>query len=171
MKNSKQRYLIDGRLPDVLALIQVLALSPKTRRSEDGLISELQGAPTSAASWVEVGSQHREFFRVRLAERKQAHVSLVARNVQEMVEREDGDEVRPLLSTENTAQLMQLAIDLHAKEMQRNESWKTVIIPITIAILAAIASISAAVISSTLKPPGGICEPTQQVRGNTTLTR
>jgi hypothetical protein len=171
MKKSKQRYLVDGRLSDVLALIQVLALSPKTRRTEDGLVSELQGGPTSAASWIEVGSQHREFFRVKPAERRPAHVSLVARNVQETVEHEDGNEVRPLLSTENTSELMQLAVDLHAKEMLRSDSWKTIIIPIVIAIMAAIASISAAFISSAAKPPRDICEPTQQARGNMTLPR
>ncbi len=164
--SNKRRYLIDGRLPDVLALIQVLALSPKTRRSEDGLKAELQGAPTSAASWIEVGNQHREFFRVKPEEQKRAHVSLIARNTQETVEREDGDEVRPLLSTETTAKLMQLAVDLHAREVQSSEAWKTVIIPITIAVLAAIASISAAFISSALKTPRDAIELRQQVQQN-----
>lgn len=153
MANKKTRYLIDGRLPDVLALIQVLALSPKTRRSEDGLNTELQGKPTSADSWIEIGSQHREFFRVKPTGPKRAHVSLIARNAQETVEREDGDEIRPLLPPDTTAKLMQLAIDLHAKEVQRSEAWKTVIIPITIAVLAAVASISAAFVSATLKAP------------------
>ena len=43
-----------------------------------------------------------------------AHVSLIARNAQETVEREDGDEIRPLLPPDTTAKLMQLAVDLHA---------------------------------------------------------
>lgn len=168
MASSKARYLITGRLPDVLALIQVLALSPKTRRSEDGLSDELQGGPSSAANWMEIGAQHREFFRVKPAGQKRAHISLIARNAQETVEREDGDEVRPLLSTETTAKLMQLAVDLHAKEVQRSEAWKTVLIPITIAVLAAIASISAAFISASLKAPREM--PNQSLQPTTPAT-
>ncbi|MGJ7565269.1 hypothetical protein ACSFBM_15560 [Variovorax sp. GB1R11] len=117
-------------------------------------MTELQGKPASAASWVDVGSQHREFFRVKAAVgQKKAHVSLIARNVQDAVERDDGDELRPLLSAETTAKLMELAVDLHAKQVQRSEAWKTVLIPILIAVLAAIASISAAFISVALKAP------------------
>ncbi|SOD25311.1 hypothetical protein SAMN05518800_1845 [Variovorax sp. YR752] len=48
---------------------------------------------------------------------------------------------------------MELAVDLHAKQVQRSEAWKTVLIPIVIAVLAAIASISAAFISVKLKAP------------------
>ncbi|WP_143696757.1 hypothetical protein [Variovorax sp. YR752] len=154
MTTPTNSYLVDGRLSDVLALIQVLALSSKTRRSEEGLVTELQGKPASAASWVEVGSQHREFFRVKpAAGQKRAHVSLIARNVQDPLESDDGDAQRPLLSSETTAKLMELAVDLHAKQVQRSEAWKTVLIPIVIAVLAAIASISAAFISVKLKAP------------------
>lgn len=151
MISQKHSYLIEGRLSDVLALIQVLALSPKTKRSEGGLLEELQGNPTSAESWIEIGLQHREFFRVKPEGKKRAHVSLIARNTQDPVENEDGDEVRPLLSADTTAKLMQLAVDLHAKQVQSSEAWRTVLIPIVIAVLAAVASISAAFISAQSK--------------------
>lgn len=151
MKKLSSAYLIEGRLSDVLALIQVLALSSKTRRSEKGLVQELQGTPASASSWIDVGLRHREFFRVKPEGEKQAHVSLIARNVQEPVSNDEGDEPRPILSPETTAKLMTLAVDLHAKQVQRNEAWKTVIIPIVVAILAAVASISAAFISVAMR--------------------
>lgn len=147
MTKHTHPYLVAGRLPDVLALIQALALSPMTRRSESGLVQELQGVPLSASSWIEVGSQHREFFRVKPDGKKRAHVSLIARNVQEPVPNDEGDELRPILPTDTTAKLMTLAVDLHAKQVQRTEAWKTVIIPIAVAVLAAVASISAAFIS------------------------
>lgn len=72
MFSKKPSYLIEGRLSDVLALIQVLALSPKTRRSEQGLLQELQGSPRSGESWIDVGRQHREsFFVLRPQENKE----------------------------------------------------------------------------------------------------
>lgn len=151
MSSKMHSYLIESRLSDVLALIQVLALSPKTRRSEEGLVNELQGKPKSGKSWIEVSGQHREFFRVKPTGETGAHVSLVARNVQEPVPTDNGNEIRPLLSTDTTAKLMQLAIDLHAKQTQSSEAWKTIYIPIVIALLAATASISAAFISASLK--------------------
>ncbi|MYN04245.1 hypothetical protein GTP41_19315 [Pseudoduganella sp. DS3] len=144
-------YLIEGRLPDVLALIQALALSPMTRRSEEGLVQELQGTPSSASSWIEIGLQHREFFRVKPEGKRRAHVSLIARNVQEPVSNDNGDELRPTLHADTTAKLMALAVDLHAQQTQRKEAWKTVIIPITVAVLAAVASISAAFISAAMR--------------------
>lgn len=166
LRSSKYTYLVEGRLSDVLALVQVLALSPLTRRSEDGLVAELQGKPKSAASWIDVGTQHREFFRVKPEGMKRAHISLVARNVQGPIGNDGGDEVRPLLSTDTTAKLMQLAVDLHAKQAQRSEAWRTVLIPIIIAVLAAMASISAAFVNAngrggalpSLLAPAGVCD-------------
>ncbi|MCX4170687.1 MULTISPECIES: hypothetical protein [Paraburkholderia] len=148
---TKYAYLVDGRLSDVLALIQLLALSPKTRRTEDGLISELQGNPKSASGWIDVGLEHREFFRVKPNGDKPAHVSLIARNAQEDIDPDNGDAAKPLLSPATTAKLMQLAVDLHARQVQRSEAWKVFTIPLAIAILAAIASISAAFISASWK--------------------
>ncbi|NVZ91270.1 MULTISPECIES: hypothetical protein [Pseudomonas] len=153
MSKQNSPYLVESRLADVLAMIQVLALSQKTRRSEDGLLEELQGQPKSALNWIEVGLQHREFFRIKPEGAKRAHISLIARNTQEPVPNDDGDDVRPQLSAETTAKLMQLAVDLHARQIQRSEAWRSVIIPIVIAVLAAVASISAAFISVTLKSP------------------
>jgi len=56
--------LIPGRLEDVLALIQVLAMAEYENRGEGGLEKELVGKPLSADSWIELVKQHREFFRV-----------------------------------------------------------------------------------------------------------
>lgn len=72
-------YLKTGRLADVLALIQVLALDEHSHRSEVGLNDELEGPPRSAKTWEEVAEAHREFFR--LAPSGTHRVSLVARHV------------------------------------------------------------------------------------------
>jgi hypothetical protein len=57
-------YLAEGRLADVLALIQVLALDEHAHHSKDGLASKLQGPPRSAENWPQVAKRHPEFFRV-----------------------------------------------------------------------------------------------------------
>ena len=65
MSRPLKPYLKDGRLGDVLALIQVLALDKSALRSEAGLQEELQGKPSSATEWRAVANEHPEFFRVR----------------------------------------------------------------------------------------------------------
>ncbi|HEF4727279.1 TPA: hypothetical protein SAP13_004717 [Burkholderia multivorans] len=150
MTSNTHKYLINGRLADVLALIQVLALSPKTRRTNEGIMQALRAAPQSASDWIEIGRQHREFFRVFTPEGKLSNVALIARNTQEDLTREDGDSVKPLLQTDVTARLMEMALDMHTREEQQKGAWKTVWVPISVAVLAAIASISAAVITAVL---------------------
>ncbi len=105
------KYLKAGRLADVLALMQVLALDKDVYRSEQGLKEELQGNPNSAGSWLDVGAEHPEFFRVS---REREHpVSLVARHVTPKI-----GEIRTLppgfLDT-----LVRTAVDLHDREARR----------------------------------------------------
>lgn len=52
---------------------------------------------------------------------------------------------------DQTNKLMELAVQLHDREVQRRGRWKTVIVPTVVAIIAAGASIVAAVISSSSK--------------------
>jgi len=108
------KYLKSGRLADVLALMQVLALDKDAHRSEGGLNDELQGKPNSADCWLDVGAQHPEFFRVN---RKDEHVSLVARHVTPKIE-----EIRALppgfIET-----LVRTAVDLHDREVTRHDRW------------------------------------------------
>ena len=73
------QYTKPGRLSDVMALIQVLALDKSAHRSEQGLQQELQGLPRSASSWTQVAKEHPEFFRV--APEGTHIVSLIARHV------------------------------------------------------------------------------------------
>jgi hypothetical protein len=72
-------YLKNGRLADVLALIQVLALDKHAHRREAGLQDGLDGPPRSADTWQEVAEAHREFFRS--APDGTHRISLVARHV------------------------------------------------------------------------------------------
>jgi len=116
-KNNK--YLKEGRLEDVLALIQVLALDKNSHRSEDGLKSELPVIPSSSESWQQLAIEHQEFFRV--VEGKKYPISLVIRHVSE-----EAGEKRPPLSPEHTQALLNAAIELHDRQIRRSQQEKMV---------------------------------------------
>lgn len=110
-------YTIPGRLQDVLALIQVLALDVHAHRSEAGMIEELQGIPSSSKTWTGLALEHPEFFRVSL---EGDHLlSLVARHV--IPRDEKGLRNMP---PDFTFRLLQTAIDLHDRQVNAAERWK-----------------------------------------------
>lgn len=128
-------YTKPGRLSDVLALIQVLALDEDTHRSESGISRELQGAPSSSNSWIAVAQDHPEFFRV--ATQGEHALSLVARHV--VAKDERGVHVLP---SDFTYRLLQTAIDLHDREVSRAERWKA-FMPLWTALAATILTLFA----------------------------
>lgn len=143
----KDPYGIAGRLQDVLSLIQVLAYSPKARRTNQGLLIELKRAPSNLDSWIDLAKQHHEFFRVREDQDKTPHVSLIARNAQQSVIDEEGDAIKPLLTTDVANKLMELAVELNDREARRKDFWKAIVIPIVVAVIAATAAVTAAIIT------------------------
>lgn len=145
----KSPYANEGRLQNVLALIQVLAFSPKARRTEIGVMGALKRAPQSgASSWIELAKEHPEFFSVREVDGASVHVSLIARNAQQSIEDGVGDEIKPLLTNEVANKLMELAVQLHDKEAQRRDFWKTVVIPLVVGVVAATAAVTSAAITA-----------------------
>lgn len=144
--SSISKYSDPNRLADVMALIQVLALDEHTHRSESGLQSELQGIPNSAKTWVEIATQHCEFFRVNKEEGKEHAISLVARHV--IPKNEKG--VREL-SADFTGKLIEAAISLYDREISRKESWKW-LVPVGIATLTSIVSIILTLLKNNCKP-------------------
>ena len=141
-------YLQPGRLADVLALIQVLAYDRHAYRSEDGLDDELQRKPAIGDTWMALAQQHPEFFRVRNDPTRKPRVALLARYVLDHQQLPDGEEKRPPLDVSVTNKLMELAIQLHDKQLERKNRWKSVVLPMAVAVVAAGASITAAVINS-----------------------
>jgi len=130
-KMSKRPYTTSGRLGDVLALIQVLALDPDTRRSEEGLRKDLQGPPSSGENWFAVARQHRELFRVN--EQLDSGVSLVARYVL----RPDQNGKRPTLAPDFVSALITTAITLHDRQVSDADRWKS-LIPLWAIIIGAL---------------------------------
>lgn len=131
-KNSK--YLKEGRLEDVLALLQVLALDKNSHRSESGLKAELSDKPKSSKSWLSLAEEHQGFFRVVVS--KKFPVSLVLRHVSDP----DKDK-RPPLSAEQAQSLLNTAIELHDRQLKRSQRW-TVLIPIWVAVMGAFVTLT-----------------------------
>lgn len=127
---NKDKYLKEGRLEEVLALLQVLALDVKSHRSESGLKTELSDKPTSSLCWVELAKEHPEFFRV--SDGKKNPVSLVTRHVSP-----NEGKTRPPLSPEHTQALLNSAIELHDRELKRRQRW-AVLVPIWVAVIGGI---------------------------------
>jgi hypothetical protein len=143
-----------------MALIQILAFDPSARRSSEGLEKQLSRGPLSAETWAGIAHLHPEFFRVLEGKPGQREsISLVARFVLEAVPNAAGEPKAPPLSAEVTSTLMNLAVQLHDREVQRRDRWKNVIVPVVVAIVAAAASITAAVISTSKARDLGGPEP------------
>lgn len=121
-------YRKDGRLNDVLAMIQVLCLGENIYRSTDGLLKELEGPPQSAPSWLEIAEQHREFFRV--SRHKKYPISLVVRHITA-----DSDGKGPWLAADYTEKLLGLAVELHDREERRAQRWQ-IYVPVIAAFIA-----------------------------------
>ena len=130
MSKIKNKYIKDGRLEDVLALIQLLALDKDSHRSETGLQSELPERPHSAESWMQLAREHQEFFRV--VETKEHPISLVTRHVAEEI-----GQKRPPLSPEHTQALLNVAVELHDRQIRRSQRW-TILIPIWVALIGGV---------------------------------
>jgi len=136
-----------------LALIQILAYDKLAKRTHEGLKAQLRRDPLTADTWTKIGQQHPELFRVLEAEKHssgQETVTLIARFVQEGIPSNNESEppISPPLSPDQTSNLINLAIQLHDREVQRRDRWKSVIVPMVVAIIAAGASIVGAIIST-----------------------
>jgi len=117
LRSDNLPYKNPDRLADVLALIQVLALDAYRHRSESGLIEELQAGPRSAAKWEDIARMHPEFFRFE--EGNKLPVSLVATHVLPKNENNKRE-----LPPGFLALLLQTAITLHDRQMERAYLWK-----------------------------------------------
>lgn len=140
-------YLQAGRLADVLALIQVLAYDRHSYRSESGVTAEMQRGPAEGDSWLAVAREHPEFFRVRKeAEDREPRVALLSRYVLDRTTNERGEEIRAPLDPVVANKLMELAVNLHDKQLERRIRWRTVGLPLIVASISALTVLTAAFI-------------------------
>lgn len=131
--NIKRPYLEDGRLSDIIALIQVLALDKRGHRGENGLNEELNGKPKSAESWTDIAIAHPEFFRAD--QTIEYGVSLIARHVIDRNEKGVRDVPLELIK-----KLIEIAIELHDRQKERADRWK-VWLPVIVVIVAGLINV------------------------------
>ncbi len=147
MVKENKTYLIKGRLADVLALIQVLGLDRRGHRGEQGLQEELYGKPKSSTSWSKVAKEHPEFFRVD--DSKEHGISLIARHVTEP--NENG--IREL-SLDLIKKLIEIAIELHDRQKELADKWKTWL-PIIAVIIAGLINVIVTLYTNNNSPDTG----------------
>jgi len=148
---STSLYLKPGRLSDVLALVQVLAYGELAKQTDAGLMNQLRRGPLTADTWTNIGRQHPELFRVLEAEAhasKQETVALISRLFQPALPGPDVPPKSTPLTPDVTSNLIELAIELYDREVQRRDRWKSVMVPMIVAVVAAAASVTGAVIGS-----------------------
>ncbi|WP_299765680.1 hypothetical protein [uncultured Dokdonia sp.] len=144
----KTPYLKDNRLYEVIGLIQVLAFDIDTSRSETGIASELSQKPISGSSWIQIATEHPKLFRVRSGTNQKKRAALISRYVLEYEDHEEHSKgKRPPLDPNLVTKLIDTAIELHDRQLQRKEKWK-VIVPMLVAVIAAIAAITSAFIGN-----------------------
>ena len=139
-------YMRDGRLADVLALIQVLAYDRSAYRTEDGLFEELQRQPQTGGTWVDLAREHPEFFRIRIDPDRKPRVAILARYVLDREWTSEGVYKHPPLDPPVANKLMELAVELHDKQLERQTRFVSVVLPMSVAVIAAAASIASAII-------------------------
>ncbi len=136
-------YLSEGRLQEVLALIQILGFGAKRSLTPQRICIILQyvtinQAPSAErmAHWVRVSGAHPEFFRVSGTT---PSISLCARFAA------GRDRETRTLTPEVVERLMQTAIDLHDREAKRRDRI-AMYFPLMIAIIGALGSLATAII-------------------------
>jgi len=139
---GKKRYTKKDKLSDVIRLISMLSQGKYAFHSEDGIKNALRGNPLSAASWEEIARDHPEFFR------PQGAGTMFALLIRSYFEKDD-NEIRVELTVEQTQKLIDVAIALHDKEIQRRQMY-SFRYPLWIALLALAGTVSVPIVTARL---------------------
>jgi hypothetical protein len=113
---AQDPYLHPARLPELLALVQVLAYGRSASRGEGGIRSTLGAEPMSATGWIAMAREHPELFRVGGG--RDPSASLVARHVQTGAD--DGS--RAPLDDATVGRLITMALALAANAGSRKDA-------------------------------------------------
>ncbi len=111
----RNAYLQEGRLEDVLFLIQYLGLGKSYSLEQDTKPDGVAPRSSPDQRWVTVARDHPEFFRVT----DKDSVTLALRYYQR-----DGTGSPAPLTVEGVQQLVENAIALQERQAKRSEVWK-----------------------------------------------
>lgn len=118
---NKRPYLIENRLADVLAMIQILALYKQVSHNEEGIENAAKRKPLSAAKWWQIAKEHPEFFRFSKGIKEES-ISLIARHAPTTT-----DNNYESLDGEFIIKLMETAIKLHDSQLESSRWWAPLI--------------------------------------------
>jgi hypothetical protein len=124
----RRRYTSPNRLSDVIRLLTILSIDRHAFRSSENLERAIRGTPLSANNWQEIAIQHPEFFRPN---HNNEYVALLIRSYLPTKENDSRDP----LTIDQTQKLIDVAISLHDKEIQRIQLF-SFWFPIIVAIIA-----------------------------------
>jgi len=140
LRLNRRRYTLPDRLSDVIRLITVLSIDKYAFRTIANLNDALRGKPSSLKTWEEVAYAHPEFFRPN---KQENCVALLIRSYRT----ENQNNERDPLSIPETQKLIDVAISLHEKEIERIQR-NSYMIPIIVAFISLLAVIVTAYIAN-----------------------
>jgi len=171
MARSKSPYLIDGRLHDVVAALQVMGRNEERYSAEPRTWARLISSDIKKNEmyWKKIFKDHGEFFRQTGAEK--IRYTLVMRAALPYAKKfiKDGEKytlnqwqnfdkakrdehTRIPLSEGDIKLLIETALDLYKSAVERSQRWKTWLPPFISAILSASLTFIAVVLFGAHKP-------------------
>jgi hypothetical protein len=166
-RNWRSSYLKPGRLADLLAAIQAMAIYDRYRRSSEDWAVLISGDKDKGAHWKTVFDEHPEFFRPSTAH--PGHYALVWRRAGDdryhrgsgrILERAEISQLaaedrrrymsRPPVPEGQVKTLLDTAINLHQRAVDEHRDRRWWVTPLT-AIVSAIGSFIGAVIGAHIK--------------------
>ncbi len=158
---TKNPYLKDGRLADVIAAITALGNYRYYKLSFEKCAEQISNKPKEAERWGKIFSEHPEFFRINPKDEKASLVWRrqhpkrydpkrsveITREKFDVLTSEERDGItrRPLEPSEITA-LVGIAVDLHERALEQEKAGKWWV-PIATAVLAFVGALAGARLS------------------------
>ena len=143
-------YLKPGRLADLLAAIQTMALYARYRRPAEDWAHLIAGDKAQASHWKALFEDHPEFFRPSTA--FPGHYALVWRRagtpIDYTTEKGEKRRSRPMVPEGQIKTLLDTAINLHQRAVDAHRDRRWWITPSTAVICALIGAVVGAIIKA-----------------------
>jgi hypothetical protein len=152
LSDADNPYLKPGRLADVFALIQLLAFERKSGYLWEASILDIMDRPPSGGgTWIRVAQEHQEFFRVRDVADTPNRAQRAGLLVRYLVGKNEVERVRKPTDAELVTKLIEIAMDLHDRQVDRKQQFWKLRIPILAALTASIIAATASIYAATIK--------------------
>jgi len=148
-REKTSRYILPFRLSEVISLISVLSIKKNAFMDEDDIQASLRSTPRSVKTglWQDIIKDHPEFFRPNFGS---TYFAIVIRSffpeIQDPEFPEDSSKkLRRPLDVIETQNLINVAVSLHQKEIERHQR-NGFIIPVIASLITLIGALTSAAI-------------------------